>query len=53
MDPYNSAIAVPKASPVNDDGSPVKKAIPVDPIVEPPDVPMLKLAPPPQMKIEL
>ena len=53
MDPYNSAVAVPKASPVNEDGSPVKKAIPVDPGEEPTDVPTLKLAPPPQMKIEL
>jgi hypothetical protein len=38
---------------VNEDGSPVKKAIPVDPGEEPTDVPTLKLAPPPAMKIEL
>lgn len=53
MDPYNSAVAIPKASPVNDDGTPVKKAIPVDPVPEADSAPALKLAPPPPMKIEL
>jgi membrane peptidoglycan carboxypeptidase len=53
MDPYNSAQAVPKASAVNEDGSPVKKAIPVDPVAEPDETPTLKLKPPPPMKIEL
>ena len=53
-DPYNSEQAVPRASPVNDDGTPIRKAIPVD-AVEAPDEegPKLKLAPPPPMKIEL
>ncbi len=53
-DPYNSELAVPRASPVNDDGTPIRKAIPVD-AVEPQDEdgPKLKLAPPPPMKIEL
>ena len=51
-DPYNSAMSIPKASPVNDDGSPIPKAIPVDPTGEPDSVPVLKLAPPPPMKIE-
>ncbi|MBL9133410.1 MAG: transglycosylase domain-containing protein, partial [Verrucomicrobiaceae bacterium] len=53
VDPYNSAMAVPKASPVNDDGTPIRKAIPVDPAGDPDSEPVLKLAPPPQMKIEL
>ena len=53
LDPYNSATAVPKASPVNDDGTPIPKAIPVDPAGDPDSVPVLKLAPPPPMKIEL
>lgn len=54
VDPYNSAVATPKAAPVNEDGSPVKKAIPVDPGAEPEDAPpTLKLTPPPAMKIEL
>jgi membrane carboxypeptidase/penicillin-binding protein len=52
QDPYNSATAVPKASPVNDDGTPIPKAIPVDPAGEPDSVPALKLTPPPPMKIE-
>ena len=54
IDPYNSAVPIPKAAPVNDDGTPVMKAIPVDPGAEPADAPpVLKLAPPPPMKIEL
>ena len=53
-DPYNSEQAVPRASPVNDDGSPIRKAIPVDAVDIPDeDAPKLKLAPPPPMKIEL
>ena len=53
-DPYNSELAVPRASPVNDDGTPIRKAIPVD-AVEPQDEdgPKLKLAPPPPLQIEL
>jgi penicillin-binding protein 1A len=53
-DPYNSEQAVPRASPVNDDGTPIRKAIPVDAVDTPDeDAPKLKLAPPPPMKIEL
>ncbi|OYW28536.1 MAG: hypothetical protein B7Z47_05715 [Chthoniobacter sp. 12-60-6] len=53
-DPYNSELAVPRASPVNDDGSPIRKAIPVDAVGAPDEEgPKLKLAPPPPMKIEL
>lgn len=53
-DPYNSEQAVPRARPVNDDGTPIRKAIPVDPVhPEKEDGPALKLAPPPPMKIDL
>jgi hypothetical protein len=53
-DPYNSEQAVPRASPVNDDGSPIRKAIPVDAGDVPDEnVPVIKLKPPPPMKIEL
>jgi penicillin-binding protein 1A len=53
-DPYNSEQAVPRARPVNDDGSPIRKAIPVDAVNnEKDDSPALKLAPPPPMKIDL
>ena len=53
-DPYNSEQAVPRARPVNDDGSPIRKAIPVDAVNdEKDDAPVLKLAPPPPMKIDL
>ncbi len=52
-DPYNAEQAVPRASPVNDDGTPIRKAIPVDAVEAPDDGPVLKLAPPPPMKIDL
>jgi len=53
-DPYNSEQAVPRARPVNDDGTPIRKAIPVDAVHnEKDDSPALKLAPPPPMKIDL
>lgn len=52
-DPYNAEQAVPRARPVNDDGSPIRKAIPVDAVNETEDGPVLKLAPPPPMKIDL
>lgn len=52
-DPYNAEQAVPRARPVNDDGSPIRKAIPVDAVNETNDGPVLKLAPPPPMKIDL
>lgn len=52
-DPYGSEQAIPRARPVNDDGTPVRKAIPVDGNTEPDAGPSLKLAPPPPMKIDL
>lgn len=53
-DPYNSEQAVPRAAPVNDDGTPIRKAIPVDAVDAPDEEgPKLKLAPPPPMKIDL
>ncbi len=52
-DPYASEQAIPRARPVNDDGTPVRKALPVDAVNETKDGPVLKLAPPPPMKIEL
>ena len=53
-DPYNSEQAIPRASPVNDDGTPIRKAIPVDAVDAPDEEgPKLKLAPPPPMKIDL
>lgn len=53
-DPYGSEQAIPRARPVNDDGTPVRKAIPVDAATEArDDGPALKLAPPPPMKIDL
>lgn len=52
-DPYGSEQAIPRARPVNEDGTPVRKAIPVDPTSEPDVGPTLKLAPPPPMKIDL
>ena len=52
-DPYASEQAIPRARPVNDDGSPIRKAIPVDAVEAPGEGPTLKLAPPPPMKIDL
>lgn len=52
-DPYGSEQAIPRARPVNDDGTPVRKAIPVDASGEGDEGPALKLAPPPPMKIDL
>lgn len=52
-DPYNAEQAVPRARPVNDDGTPIRKAIPVDAVNESDDGPVLKLPPPPPMKIDL
>jgi len=52
-DPYDSEQAIPRARPVNDDGTPVRKAIPVDAIGSGEEDSPLKLAPPPPMRIEL
>lgn len=52
-DPYNAEQAVPRARPVNDDGTPIRKAIPVEAVNTDEDSPVLKLAPPPPMKIEI
>jgi penicillin-binding protein 1A len=54
-DPYNSELPILRARPVNDDGSPIRRAVPVGPeeggdFI---DQPLLKLKPPPPMKIEL
>ncbi len=54
-DPYNSEQPVLRARPVNDDGSPIRRAVPVgpeeggDPASE---QPVIKLQPPPRLKIE-
>lgn len=56
MDPYNSEQPVIRAQPVNDDGSPIRRAVPLgpdeggDPGVE---QPVIRLQPPPRLKIEL
>jgi membrane carboxypeptidase/penicillin-binding protein len=53
-DPYNAEQAIPRARPVNDDGTPIRKAIPVDAVQqETDDGPAIKLKPPPPMKIDL
>ena len=52
-DPYESEQAIPRARAVNDDGTPVRKAIPVDAIGSGEEELPIKLAPPPPMKIEL
>jgi len=52
-DPYGSEQAIPRARPVNDDGSPVRKAIPVDAVGSGENELPIKLEPPPPMKIEL
>jgi penicillin-binding protein 1A len=54
-DPYNSELPILRARPLNDDGSPIRRAVPVGPeeggdFI---DQPLLKLKPPPPMKIEL
>lgn len=54
-DPYNSEQPVLRARPVNDDGSPIRRAVPIGPEDggEPAEAPVIKLKPPPPMKIEL
>lgn len=52
-DPYDAEQAVPRARPVNDDGTPIRKAIPVDAVGSGEEESPIKLAPPPPMKIEL
>lgn len=52
-DPYESEQAIPRARAVNDDGTPVLKAIPVDAVGSGEEELPIKLAPPPPMKIEL
>jgi penicillin-binding protein 1A len=50
-DPYNAFARAPrKAIPVNDDGTTVKRAVPIE--EETPASPSLKIAPPPPLKIE-
>jgi len=54
-DPYNSEQPVLRAKPVNDDGTPIRRAIPIGPDEGGATVeqPVIKLQPPPRMKIEL
>jgi len=54
-DPYNSIMPVLRARPVNDDGSPILRALPVGPDEggAPEEAPVIRLKPPPPMKIEL
>jgi|JI6StandDraft_1071083.scaffolds.fasta_scaffold00504_13 membrane peptidoglycan carboxypeptidase len=54
-DPYNSEQPVLRAKPVNDDGTPIRRAIPIGPDEggAPVEQPVIKLQPPPRMKIEL
>ncbi len=53
-DPYASEQAIPRARAVNDDGTPVRKAIPVDGVeASEEEGSKIKLAPPPPMKIDL
>lgn len=53
-DPYNSEKPVLRARPVNEDGTPILRAVPVD-VGEgdPTEQPIIELKPPPPMKIEL
>ena len=54
-DPYNSYQPILRARPVNDDGSPILRALPVGPDEggEPMEAPLIRLKPPPPLKIEL
>ncbi len=56
-DPYNSERPILRARPVNDDGSPIRRAVPVGPDEggdpSPAEKPVIKLQPPPRLKIEL
>jgi penicillin-binding protein 1A len=52
-DPYNSEQPILRARPVNEDGTPIRRAVPVGPEEgEPEEQPVLKLKPPPGLKIE-
>ncbi|HYF35987.1 MAG TPA: transglycosylase domain-containing protein, partial [Prosthecobacter sp.] len=52
-DPYNSEQPIPRARPVNEDGTPIRRAVPVGPEEgEAEEQPVLKLKPPPGLKIE-
>ncbi len=54
-DPYNSEQPVLRARPVNEDGSAIRRAVPISPEEsnEPAEQPVIKLKPPPALKIEL
>jgi penicillin-binding protein 1A len=54
-DPYNSEQPVLRARPVNEDGSAIRRAVPINPEEsnEPAEKPVIKLKPPPALKIEL
>jgi len=53
-DPYNSEQPILRARPVNDDGTPIRRAVPVsaDEGGDAIEAPIIKLKPPPPMKIE-
>jgi len=51
-DPYNSVLPVPKAQPVNPDGTPVRRAQPVEDESNTPANNPIKLAPPPPLKLD-
>ena len=54
-DPYDSEQPILRARAVNDDGTPIRRAVPLGPEEggEPPPPPLIKLKPPPPVKIEL
>ena len=51
-DPYNAVVPVLKAEPVNADGSAIKKAIPVEDESQKLAKPVIKLEPPPPLKLD-
>ena len=54
VDPYNAEQPILRARPVNEDGSPIRKAVPVGPDEgNPIEAPALKLKPPPPLRIEM
>ena len=51
-DPYNAEMPILRARPVNEDGTPIRKAVPVGPDEGvPAEEPVIKLKPPPPLKI--
>lgn len=55
LDPYDAEQPILRARPVNDDGTPIRRAVPVGPADGAPveeEVPILKLKPPPRLNID-